>query len=191
MQASYPLTDPELAELLRKGDAESFREIYIRYWDKLYVIARKRLNDPSEAEEIVQDIFCNLWRKREEFVLSKSFDQYFAVAVKFEVINRLAKKARHLAYERQAVASFTEADNSTLQLLDMGELLAQLRQSVQALPEKCRIVFNLKYEQGYSQKLIAEELKISEKTVEAHLSKARKTLRTAFGNLLGLLICFL
>ena len=55
----------------------------------------------------------------------------------------------------------------------------QLSAMIGSLPEKCRIVFQLRHEQGYSHRQIAEELNISEKTVEAHLSKARKTLRGA------------
>ena len=182
------LTDIELAEQLGKGEEGAFREIYVRYWDKLYIVARKRLKDSLEAEETIQDIFCNLWRKRETFTLSKGFDNYFAVAVKFEVINRLAKKARQSVVEKEVSASLSEADYSTLQTLDLNELKDQLQQSINELPDKCRIVFRMKYEKDYSQHQIAEELHISEKTVEAHLAKARKTLRSSFGNALGILI---
>lgn len=182
------LSEVELAELLRQDEELAFREIYVRYWDKLYVIACKRLNNPVDAEEVVQDIFCNLWRKRKEFILSKGFSNYFAVAVKFEVINRLAKRARQAIYKKKAVTEFTETDFSTLNIIALNELKDQLQQSLETLPKKCRMVFRLKYEKDYSQHQIAEALNISEKTVEAHLSKARKTLRGSFGNALGLLM---
>ncbi|MNL63493.1 RNA polymerase sigma factor [compost metagenome] len=77
----------------------------------------------------------------------------------------------------------TELDQTTLDLLDFNELKLQLEETIKALPEKCQIIFRMKYEQGLSQKQIAEELDISEKTIEAHLSKARKTIRNSFGNL--------
>lgn len=188
MQDYHELTDFDLVKLLNKSDEFAFREIYIRYWDRLYIIARKRLRDAIEAEEVVQDIFCNLWRKRESFTLSKGFDHYFSVAVKFEVINRLAKKARHSIFEREASFTFSESDFSTIESINLQELKNQLQQSVSLLPEKCRIVFLLKYEKDYTQHQIAQELQISEKTVEAHLSKARKTLRGSFGSALTLLI---
>lgn len=186
VHAAY--TDTELADLLRTDSEAVFREIYNRYWDKLFILARKRMDDPLEAEEIVQDIFCNLWRKRQTLTITKGLNNYFAVAVKFEVINRLAKRTRSAAYIKATAAEISEIDETTLQQLDYNELLQQLQLTINALPEKCRIVFKLQQEEGYTQQQIAKELDISEKTVEAHLSKARKTLRGAFGNLLGLLL---
>lgn len=85
-------TDMELAALLQTGDEGAFKAIYQKYWDKLLVIAGKRLGDIDDAEEAVQEIFLNLWKRRERFELKVGFENYFAVAVKFEVINRLAKK---------------------------------------------------------------------------------------------------
>jgi len=182
------MNDFELAALLKIGDERAFNFIYERYWDRVYIIARNRLGNKTEAEEVVQDIFCNLWRRRETLTITKAFDNYFAVAVKFEVINRLAKHARATAYERELSAAISEVDETTLQQLDYNELQQQFQLTISALPEKCQIVFKLQHEQGFTQKQIADELKISQKTVEAHLSKARKTLKGAFGNLLGLLI---
>jgi RNA polymerase sigma-70 factor (family 1) len=182
------LTDFELSDMLKADDGRVFRLLYERYWDKLYVIAKKRLADSEEAEEVVQDVFCNLWRRRSGIILIKGFDNYFAVAVKFEVINRMAKHAKATAYERQAALALSEVDQSTIQELDYNELLRQFDLTVKALPEKCRIVFKLQHEKGYTQQQIADELEISTKTVEAHLSKARKTLRGTFGNLLGLML---
>jgi RNA polymerase sigma-70 factor (family 1) len=191
MQLYSQFTDLELAGLLSEGDKEAFREIYIRYWNKLYVIARNRLRNSEEAEEVVQDIFCNLWRKRLSFTLTKGFSNYFAVAVKFTVIDLLAKKARQTSYERDALYSFSENDNSTVQTIELHELEKQLQETILSLPEKCQIVFRLRYEKGYSQNQISHELNISEKTVEAHLAKARKTLRGALGTSLALLISML
>lgn len=173
------LDDFQLLQLVKAGEEEAFRLIYDRYWDKLYIIARNRLNDPFEAEEIVQDVFCNFWRKRQKLELTKGLWNYFAVAIKFEVINRLARRAKTVKYKKEYTTSHSDADNSFLHLLDYKEMKQQLSSMIGSLPEKCRIVFQLRHEQGYTHRQIAEELKISEKTVEAHLSKARKTLRGA------------
>jgi RNA polymerase sigma-70 factor (family 1) len=185
------LTDLELASLLNTGEEKAFREIYKRYWDKTYIKSFKRINDTSEAEEIVQDIFCNLWRKKDKFTLVKGFDNYFSGAVKFEVINRFAKQARQNKLKDVVLSSFSEIDNSTIDDIDLKEFQNQLQESILELPEKCGLVFRLKFEKDYTQQQIARELQISEKTVEAHLSKARKLLKNKFGGLLNLLICFL
>jgi RNA polymerase sigma-70 factor (ECF subfamily) len=72
--------------------------------------------------------------------------------------------------------------------LDYNELNERFQLTVNALPQKCRIVFRLQHDQGYSQQEIADELGIATKTVEAHLARARKVLRDQFGHLLGLLV---
>lgn len=185
------LTDFELAELLKNGEEQAFGEIYSRYWHSIYTKSYKRIGNAVEAEEIVQDIFCNLWRKREKFVLVKGFDNYLAGAVKFEVINRFASQARQTKLKHLVSSSFSEIDTSTIDDIDLKEIQIQLQESILELPEKCGLVFRLKFEKDYSQQEIARELQISEKTVEAHLSKARKLLKHKFGNALGLLICFL
>lgn len=177
------LSDQELVSLLRDGDHNAFTEIYKRYWKKIYTVASKRLGDDDEAEEIVQDIFLNLWRKHASFYLTTSFNNYFAVATKFEILDVMRKRATTFAYDKELVVTFSEADLSTLRQLDMHELQQKLQLTIKDLPQKCQLVFRLKHEQGYSQKQIAEKLNISEKTVEAHLAKARKTMRGAFGGL--------
>ncbi|WP_316821085.1 RNA polymerase sigma-70 factor [Pedobacter gandavensis] len=175
-------SEEELAGLLKKNSEAAFSEIYRRYWDKLYVVSRKRLDDATEAEEIVQDVFCNLWRKRANFELRKGFNNYFSVAVKFEVINRLQKRTRTQSFEKNWSQELTEIDLSTQDQLSFNELKQLLELTIKSLPEKCQLVFRLKHDDGYSQKQISEHLEISEKTVEAHLSKARKTIKDKLGD---------
>lgn len=173
------LNDFELVDLVKSGDEKAFREVYDRYWDLLYIIARNRLNNEPESEEIVQEIFLDFWSKRDSFELTKGLENYFSVAVKYKVINRLVKKAKVLQYEKEYKSIHQEADNSFLHLLDYKEMKQQLSALIGSLPDKCRRVFQLRHEKGYTLRQIAEEMEISEKTVEAHLTKARKTLRNA------------
>lgn len=182
-------TDCELAALLREGDESAFKAIYERYWPKMYAVASKRLNSTVEGEEVVQDIFLNLWRKRETFILRVSFEHYLAVAVKFEVIDRRAKRikeadlAKHLAYK-------SIEDNSSGQGFDLGVLQRQLEHTINSLPPRCKLVFNMSREAEYSNKRIAAELDITEKAVEKHITHALKTLRMRFGNYFPLILLF-
>jgi RNA polymerase sigma-70 factor (family 1) len=179
------LTDHELAVLFKAGDHGAFTVIYQRYWKRIYLIAIKRLGDEQDAEEVVQDIFLNLWRKRDKFELTTCFQNYFAVAVKFEIFDIMRKRASIAAYGKTQGISYSEADESMLRKMDFLELQEKFQLTIRALPDKCQLVFRLKHEQGYSQKQISNELDISEKTVEAHLSKARKILKATFGSLLS------
>lgn len=186
MYAYNQIDDFKLIELLQAGDDRAFREIYNRHWDRLYTIAYNRLDNEMEAEEIVQEIFCDFWRKKDGFQLTKALENYFAVAVKFRVINQLAKRARERNYKNELAAVTSHADSSLMEMLDYKELQKRFSTIIDTLPEKCRMAFRLRYEQGYSQRQIADALHVSEKTVEAHLAKARKTLREAI-----VLLCIL
>lgn len=170
-------TDRKLLLLLQQSDEEAFTELYDRYWKKLFVIAANRINNLEDAEEIVQDIFTALWRRRESLHLTSDLAGYLAVSVKYRVIKMLDKYYNQQRYIDSIVIQ-DQIDDSTRERLAFDELRQQLAIYVNQLPEKCRLVFQLSREAGYSQKQIAEELGIAEKTVEAHLSKAFKTLRT-------------
>lgn len=178
------LDDKELTGLLQNSDELAFTEIYNRYWTKLFAVAANKISDLDEAEEIVQDIFVSLWKRRNELDTINTLGPYLAVSVKYRVIKVLAKRGHQQKYSdyTQHIASLT--DDTTQQWLDFEELRGRLAAFVADLPEKCRMVYRLSRESGFSQKQIAAELGISEKTVEAHLGKALKTLRTRLSSFL-------
>ena len=185
------IPDKDLSRLLQESDEAAFRTVYERHWKRLYDMARSRLGEACEAEEVVQDIFCKLWRRRATFLLDTTFDQYFSIAVKFEVINRLAKRARVIILRRELASLPPSGGESLLQQMDERRMQQQLRVTIDALPRQSRLVFQLKHEGGYTLQQISRHLGISVKTVEAHLTKARKTIRVVMGSLLGSIIYFL
>lgn len=178
------LNDKELVCLLGTDDRQAFTEIYNRYWKKLFTIAANKIADLDDAEEIVQDIFVSLWRRRADLDISGTLSPYLAVSVKYRVIKVLNKRYHQQRYTDYNRVHISIADNSTEQWLEFEELKDRLLLFVAELPEKCRLAYRLSRDAGYSQKRIAEEMGISEKTVEAHLSKALKTLRTRLSQFL-------
>ena len=178
------LDDKELTGLLQNGDELAFTEIYNRYWTKLFAVAANKISDLDEAEEIVQDIFVSLWKRRNELETINTLGPYLAVSVKYRVIKVLAKRSHQQKYSDYSQHIKDLTDDSTQQWLEFEELRSRLAGFVADLPEKCRLVFQLSRESGYSQKKIAAELGIAEKTVEAHLGKALKTLRTRLSQFL-------
>ena len=185
------LTDPELANLLKAGDEAAFKEVYQTYWDKLLAVAGKRLGDVNEAEEAVQDIFLNLWKRREKFELKVNFEHYFAVAVKFEVINRLAKRSREQE-RNQAFAKETPIHQLPVDIrFDLETLQKQLATTINSLPPKCQLVFRMSREKKLTNKKIAENLNISEKAVEKHITHALRVLRSRFGSRFTIILLIL
>ncbi len=178
------LTDHELVELMRDGEDAVFTEIYNRYWKRIFTVAiSKTGGNIEEAEEIVQDIFLSLWSRRHQLELTSSLEHYLAASVKYRIIKSLAKKDLHRRYTAHNQVTTSLSDNSTQDWLDFEDLQTRLEALVAGLPEKCQLVYRMSREDGYSQREIAGELSISEKTVEAHLGKALKLLRNGLYSL--------
>jgi RNA polymerase sigma-70 factor (ECF subfamily) len=170
-------TDERLLQLLQSGDEAAFTELYDRYWEKMLIRANMQLQSPEDAEEIVQDIFVRLWRRREAIVLRYSFHTYIASVLKYECFRLLAeKKARKLQTQYGDLPE--KMDHSTEQWLEYEHLRAELEKTVQQLPEKCRIIFRLSREQGLTELQIAENLQLSPKTIQTQMYRALKKLKT-------------
>ncbi|GGA97678.1 RNA polymerase sigma factor [Puia dinghuensis] len=178
MTAYTSYNDAGLLELLRAGDKEAFTELYNRYWKVLFHVAANKIGNLAEAEEMVQDLFLDIWKRREGIEITSTFRTYLAVALKYRVFNLLARRNKRLRYESYARTKLRIADDSTEQWLGFHELDKRIARLVADLPDKCRLVYQLKKEKGYSQKDIALQLQISEKAVEAHITRALKLLRT-------------
>jgi RNA polymerase sigma-70 factor (family 1) len=176
-------TDSELLQLLKAGSDAAFTAIYNRYWNKLFAVAVGKIKDLDEAEELVQELFVSLWKRRQELEITSGLEVYLAVSVKYKVIKILGKRYKLRKY-KDSLDELGIVDDSTQQWLAFEELRERLSKLVGELPGKCQLVYRLSREKGYSQKQIAKELNISEKTVEAHLGKALKTLRTGLNQFL-------
>jgi RNA polymerase sigma-70 factor (family 1) len=184
------LTDLELVDLLKSEGYAAFTEIYNRYWDKLFAVAYYRLDDELEAEETVQNVFLSLWKRRDNLELTHSLSTYLSVAVKYQVITKLAllrRKQQHI----NSLSKTEEGIETTTNWLSEKELKIQIQTCINQLPEKCRIVFQLSREQGKTNAQIAHELEISEKTVEGHITKALHTLRGSLNISIPLLLILL
>lgn len=173
-------TDQELVALLKESDQLAFTEIYNRYWKKLFTAAANKIDDLQEAEDIVQQIFITIWNRREVLVINSFLASYLSVSVKYRVIKSLNKRFKEMNYgDEAATAALMEvADDSTREWLEFQEISQRLSILVEALPEKCKLVYKLSREQAYTQKQISEALNISEKTVEGHITNALKSIKT-------------
>lgn len=178
-------TDDELLKLIRYSDEGAFTVLMNRYWDKLLAIAVNRLQNLEEAEECIQDVFYNFWRRREKFELQYSITTYLSVAVRYQALDMLQKQYRHNKRSEGIPLPTSEITHpSPEELMLEKELKSRLEATVKQLPEKCRIVFRMSREEGMSHKEIAKDLNISEKTVENHITRALKDIRGNLGSTL-------
>lgn len=185
MQDPHLLSDTVLLEQLALDQGWALREIFDRYWERLYAVAYNRLTTQQGAEDVVQEVLSALWVRRKEIQVDH-LGKYLTAAVKYGVFYELRKQQKRadmqlqVAYRNQDQLALSPEDA----LLYKG-FMAQLDSEIDRLPEKCQLVFRCSREQGLSNKEIAEKFQLSTKTVEAHISRAIRQLRTAFKGLGG------
>jgi RNA polymerase sigma-70 factor (ECF subfamily) len=180
MENRGKFTDEELILRLNESDENALREIYSRYWNKLIAQARWDLHDEVEAEDCIQEVFIKLWNCRHGLTLKHKLSTYLYRAVKNQTINilekRYARKNQLPVNGLQAIDLFSPAaDESLLE----KEMLRVLEAAIEALPEKCSRIYRMSRMEGKSNKEIAAQLDIAEKTVEGHITRAIKQVSTS------------
>lgn len=181
------IAEGDLIRGLQEGDVLCFEKIYGKYSSKLYSAAYNILRDTQVCEDIVQELFIDLWTKREKLHI-QNLTSYLYTAVRNKVLMtiRSGKVVLELEVVEMLVSEY-DADNGVLQ----KELQANLEKGISELPEKCREVFVLSRKEQLSHKEIANLLNISVKTVENHLTIALRRLRASMADFLLLLISLL
>jgi RNA polymerase sigma-70 factor (ECF subfamily) len=161
---------------LRRGEEAAFDEIFRAWYPTLVGVAQGLLRDRAVAEEVVQDVMLELWRRREQLADAESPRAYLVRATRNRALNHL----RHLRVEQRGAAFAagpTEAAPQGIAGVVEDELGAALTEAVADLPARCREVFELSRVQGLSYAEIARSLDISTKTVENQMGKALRVLR--------------
>ena len=179
-------SDEELTKLIcQQNDELAFSELYSRHVRILVHTAIRKTGTRSTAEDLVQEVFFKFWLGRNKFDIQKNAQAYLQGMLKYNIVNYYYQEQKKQVFSIEDVES--PADDETREYLDYNLLSELYEQSLLKLPEKCRQVFVLS-RKGYSLKEIALTLEISEKTVEAHISKALRILRIEMKDYIALVL---
>ena len=159
------------------GGETAFKEIYAQFWRKMFSTAYSMLNDRQEAEDVVHDVFVSVWVNRDRIEI-RSLEQYLATAVKYLVLTKLKKKAHQRRYCR-AAAHAASGEWLVENAVDNKHMLETINSEIEALPERCKLIFKCSRRDGMSVKQIARQFNLSPKTVENQIGKAIKHLKLA------------
>lgn len=161
-----------LAEIA-SGSEPAFRKLFDMYKTRFYAVALKMTQSDEAAEDIVQEVFMNIWKNREHLLRVDHPSSYFFTAVYRKVYHHY----RRLASERkflQSASAVKEAENTTDEMVLANEYKEWVSQAITRLPPQQKLVFRLSKEEGMNREDIARQLKISPHTVKNHLSDAIK-----------------
>lgn len=169
-------TDEELCTLLKKGDEGALKAILLRYWEPLYKMASYTLDDHFACEDLVQDIFINIWKNRESLNFQYSLKAYLFACTRYEVYRQIKLKVRQR--ERSDDLDFNRIEYyNPHNELEYKQLMENVERIVNVLPERCKEVYLLSREEQLSHKEIASRLKVSTKTVENQITIALRRIR--------------
>ena len=174
-------TDQELINSLQNGNEQAMDVLFRRHYSFICRSVYRILKDNNLAEDIAQEVFFGLWKKRENLNISTSVQAYLKRAAINKSLNFIRdQKVKFDDEEKMPVLTNKQA--TTQQELEAEDLQKLINESIDKLPEKCRLVFTLSRFEEMTYQQIADELNISIKTVENQISKALKYLRIALND---------
>lgn len=166
------LQDKELLKLSSKNNSKAFEEIFNRYWKRLFTYAYKIYKENQVCEDMVQEVFISLWNKNKEAAIL-NLEGYLFKAVKYKIANHI----RDLKFSTQQLDYIESIPDSIFDNLEYEELEKEVFNRIEQLPIKCKEVFKLSRIEQKSNSEIAQQLNLSIRTVETHISNALRFLR--------------
>ena len=184
-------SDEELMQEIKADNMFAFDLIYNKYSKKLYKFGYSLLKSHEETENLVQDVFLNLWENRNKVEKDSSIKSYiFAITYNsaISILRKKAKESKFVEYLKSLQIIYEKPVNMEL---EYTELTNRINEIVYALPQRQKEVYLLHKVEALKYSEIAVLLDISVNTIENHMSRALKTIRKKLGNYSLIAILFL
>ena len=186
------LSDPDLVERVRAGDAAAFELIMRRHNRRLFRLARSVLRNGAEAEDVVQETYVRAFVKLDDVRGPEGFSAWLARIAYNEALGRVRGWDRVVLLDdyvndgdgdadARRIETMTSRQPDPERLTGHGELRRLLEDAIDALPDDFRAVFVLRAVEGMSVAETAEALAIPPETVETRFHRARHRLQEALG----------
>lgn len=164
--------DSRILRLLRDGDEKSFEYVFHRYYNQIYMFVLNTLFDKTFAEDITQSVFITLWEKRKTIDAETNLEPYLYTIARNRVYRQTEQMLLKFNYEKIQQEGQQVSDNDIEADLNIHFLENILSDLIEKLPSERRKVFLLSRKENLSNKEIAKQLQISEKTVETQIRRS-------------------
>lgn len=162
-----------LSAIALDNDQAAYKELFVLLHGRLKQFAYSILKSGEEAEELVSDVFVNIWQKKDQLSSIETPLFYFYVTAKNLALNRLKKQKRQANLSAEDwLVQMNSIYFDPEQMMITEEILRQIKKAVNDLPPRCRLIFKLIKEDGLKYKETAALLSLSVKTVEAQMAIA-------------------
>lgn len=164
---------------LRSGDAGAFTLVFDLYWKKLFNAAYSRIKDEQLAQDIVQDVFMQVWDRRATLNLDlESIEFYLLKSVRNKVINHYLSRQIKEEVLQKVMVRMEEMNQETHDIDRYLELEKFVDRCIEEFPETMRAIFLMRSDK-YTIQQISGSLNLAEQTVKNNISEATKRLRKA------------
>lgn len=173
-------TDKNLALLIKDGDEEAFKELYLSFYKAVLFFITQYVPNSGAAEDLAQESFFYLWENRDRLEPSRGCRSYLLSIARSKALNYL----RETRYNRKWIDS-VEMQYRSEELLEKicnKDLLIRINDVIEKLPDKQREVLILSRKKYFSNKEIAQKLQVSIKTVEYRIMTALRQVRQNLGS---------
>lgn len=184
-------SESTVINLLREGNAQAFEKVFRLYFKSLHSYAYTFMKDDELAEEIVQNVFCRIWEKRNQLKTDGSLKAYLYRSVHNESLNHLKQQKNRVNLQVLYSNANEESTSLASEKIMLTELGTHIQQALNELPEQCRTIFQMSRFEQLKYQQIADQLNLSIKTVENQMGKALKILRTKLAEFLILVLYIL
>lgn len=171
-------SDEVLWMAIQNSDDKAFNILFNRYWKKIHSTVLHYIKEPEIAEQVVQDVFVVLWKRREHLMI-ENFEKYIHATARYHVFKEMKAKKRAIVEYTDDYHSY-EGDSTR----NLGELRLsyhdvenQVNNYLAPLPKRCREIFWLSRIENLSNDEIAERFCISKRSVENQITIASKHIR--------------
>jgi RNA polymerase sigma-70 factor (ECF subfamily) len=169
---------------LRAGDERALEQLFRTYYSSLCDFAARYVGDGARAEELVQDLFADLWVRRDALQVRDSIRAYLFAAVRNRALNVRKRDAMESDWAQDEAVADIQALHAPPEPVDAAmeraELRARLESALAALPERCRLVMHLRWREQMPYADIASVMGVSVKGVENQLARGLAALRRQF-----------
>jgi RNA polymerase sigma-70 factor (ECF subfamily) len=175
-------SDEKLMQEIRADNMYAFDALYVKYCKRVYKFAYSILKTREETENLMQDVFLNLWENRHKVEKDSSVKSYIFTITYHSAISVIRKKARESEFVLY-LKSVQKIDEEPVDVvLEYTELKNKVDEIINALPKRQKEVYQLHKVEALKYNEIAERLHISVNTIENHMSRALKAIREKIGN---------
>lgn len=183
MAGSFPFDERAILRAIAEGSEAAFVQLFDKYSVKVYNVAYKFLDSREQAEEIVQDVFMDVWISKDKMAEVLNLNAYILGMVRKKVYDAYRQKSSFAQLIKE-LSDNPQTENAVERNMQEREYEILLQRALAKLPHHQQEIFGLAREEGLSHEEIAKKLNLSRLSVKAHMKRILRVLRQTLGPVL-------